>query len=89
MPGFTVGRKLDKLGMRGSNTCELIFEDCVVPGTLARTYGMPFSKRRLPDENVLGRVDEGVKVLMSGLDLERLVLASGPLGWVCSLLSIF
>jgi isovaleryl-CoA dehydrogenase len=63
MPGFRPGRKLDKLGMRGSPTAELIFEDCEVPA-----------------ENVLGRPDEGVNVLMSGLDYERLVLAGGPLG---------
>ncbi|MBK1666040.1 acyl-CoA dehydrogenase [Rhodospirillum rubrum] len=61
--GFTTGPKLDKLGMRGSNTGELVFEDCEVPA-----------------ENVLGGVGEGVKVLMSGLDYERLVLAGGPLG---------
>ena len=63
MPGFSNGQKLDKLGMRGSNTCELIFEDCVVP-----------------DANVLGGVGNGAYVLMSGLDLERLVLAAGPVG---------
>ncbi len=63
MVGFSTGPKLDKLGMRGSATCELIFADCEVPA-----------------ENVLGVVDEGVKVLMSGLDYERLVLAAGPLG---------
>ncbi|XP_040825190.1 isovaleryl-CoA dehydrogenase, mitochondrial isoform X4 [Ochotona curzoniae] len=63
MPGFSTAKKLDKLGMRGSNTCELIFEDCEVPAA-----------------NVLGRVGKGVYVLMSGLDLERLVLAGGPLG---------
>lgn len=61
--GFHSAQKLDKLGMRGSNTCELVFEDCAVPV-----------------ENVLGNVDEGVKVLMSGLDYERVVLAGGPLG---------
>ena len=61
--GFSTARKLDKLGMRGSDTGELVFEDCEVP-----------------EENVLGRVDEGVRVLMSGLDYERLVLAGGPLG---------
>ncbi|MDA1100281.1 MAG: isovaleryl-CoA dehydrogenase [Proteobacteria bacterium] len=61
--GFTTAPKLDKLGMRGSDTCELVFEDCAVP-----------------DENVLGTVGEGVKILMSGLDYERLVLAAGPLG---------
>jgi isovaleryl-CoA dehydrogenase len=63
MGGFRAGRKLDKLGMRGSPTSELLFEDCEVPA-----------------ENVLGRPDEGVNVLMSGLDYERLVLAGGPLG---------
>jgi isovaleryl-CoA dehydrogenase len=63
MPGFRPGRKLDKLGMRGSPTAELIFEDCEVSR-----------------ENVLGAENEGVKVLMSGLDYERLVLAGGPLG---------
>lgn len=61
--GFSTAQKLDKLGMRGSNTCELVFEDCEVP-----------------EENVLGKVNEGVKVLMSGLDYERAVLAGGPLG---------
>src|SRR5574340_1663093 len=61
--GFSTAQKLDKLGMRGSNTCELVFQDCEVP-----------------EENVLGRVGEGVKVLMSGLDYERAVLAGGPLG---------
>ena len=61
--GFSTAQKLDKLGMRGSNTCELVFEDCAVPA-----------------ENVLGGVNEGVKVLMSGLDYERAVLAGGPLG---------
>jgi isovaleryl-CoA dehydrogenase len=63
MAGFRPGRKLDKLGMRGSPTAELVFADCGVPA-----------------ENVLGRPDEGVTVLMSGLDYERLVLAGGPLG---------
>ncbi|NYT83274.1 isovaleryl-CoA dehydrogenase [Alcaligenaceae bacterium] len=61
--GFSVAQKLDKLGMRGSHTGELVFQDCEVP-----------------EENVLGRVNEGVKVLMSGLDYERAVLAGGPLG---------
>jgi isovaleryl-CoA dehydrogenase len=61
--GFSTGPKLDKLGMRGSNTCELIFEDC-----------------RIPKENILGGIGKGVYVMMSGLDLERLVLAGGPLG---------
>ena len=63
MKGFSTAQKLDKLGMRGSNTCELVFIDCEVPA-----------------ENVLGAVGEGVKVLMSGLDYERVVLAAGPLG---------
>ncbi|HVC63166.1 MAG TPA: isovaleryl-CoA dehydrogenase [Acetobacteraceae bacterium] len=62
-PGFSTGPKLDKLGMRGSNTCELVFQDCDVP-----------------EENVLGGVDDGVRVLMSGLDYERAVLAGGPIG---------
>ena len=61
--GFSTGSKLDKLGMRGSNTCELIFEDCEVP-----------------EENLVGGENEGVRVLMSGLDFERAVLAAGPLG---------
>ena len=61
--GFSTAQKLDKLGMRGSNTCELVFDDCEVPA-----------------ENVLGEVNKGVKVLMSGLDYERAVLAGGPLG---------
>src|SRR5687768_776363 len=63
MKGFSTAQKLDKLGMRGSNTCELVFVDCEVP-----------------EENVLGKVNGGVRVLMSGLDYERLVLAGGPLG---------
>jgi len=63
MPGFSTAQKLDKLGMRGSNTCELVFADCVVPA-----------------DNVLGAEGRGVKVLMSGLDYERAVLAAGPLG---------
>ncbi|MFI0471141.1 isovaleryl-CoA dehydrogenase [Halomonas sp. HMF6819] len=63
MPGFSTAQKLDKLGMRGSNTCELVFQDCEVP-----------------EENVLGEVGKGVRVLMSGLDYERTVLAAGPIG---------
>ena len=61
--GFSTAQKLDKLGMRGSNTCELVFRDCEVPV-----------------ENVLGELNRGVQVLMSGLDYERAVLAGGPLG---------
>ncbi|MEQ8830489.1 MAG: isovaleryl-CoA dehydrogenase [Alphaproteobacteria bacterium] len=61
--GFSVAQKLDKLGMRGSHTGELVFEDCEVP-----------------EENVLGEVNKGVRVLMSGLDYERAVLAAGPVG---------
>jgi isovaleryl-CoA dehydrogenase len=61
--GFSTAQKLDKLGMRGSNTCELVFEDCEVP-----------------EDNVLGTVNRGVSVLMSGLDYERVVLSGGPLG---------
>lgn len=61
--GFSTAQKLDKLGMRGSNTCELIFTDCEVPV-----------------ENVLGEVNQGTKVLMSGLDYERVILAAGPVG---------
>ena len=63
MAGFSTAQKLDKLGMRGSNTSELVFEDCEVPA-----------------ENVVGEVGGGVRVLMSGLDYERAVLAAGPLG---------
>jgi isovaleryl-CoA dehydrogenase len=61
--GFSVAQKLDKLGMRGSHTGELVFENCEVP-----------------EENILGGLNRGVKVLMSGLDYERAVLAAGPLG---------
>lgn len=61
--GFSQAQKLDKLGMRSSNTCELVFEDCEVP-----------------EENILGEVGGGVRVLMSGLDYERLVLSGGPIG---------
>ncbi len=63
MEGFSTHQKLDKLGMRGSDTCELVFADCEVP-----------------EENVLGEVGRGTRVLMSGLDYERAVLAAGPLG---------
>lgn len=61
--GFQHAQKLDKLGMRGSNTCELVFNNC-----------------KVPVENLLGELNQGVKVLMSGLDYERVVLAAGPLG---------
>ena len=63
LPGFSTAQKLDKLGMRGSNTCELVFRDCPVPA-----------------ENILGKLNEGVRVLMSGLDYERVILSAGPLG---------
>ncbi len=63
MTGFSTAQKLDKLGMRGSNTCELVFEDCEVPA-----------------ENLLGEAGTGVRILMSGLDYERLVLSAGPVG---------
>jgi isovaleryl-CoA dehydrogenase len=63
MPGFSTAQKLDKIGMRGSNTCELVFEDC-----------------KIPTENVMGEVNRGVKMLMGGLNTERLVLSGGPLG---------
>ncbi|QRM46512.1 isovaleryl-CoA dehydrogenase [Rhizobium sp. BG4] len=69
--GFSTGQKLDKLGMRGSNTSELIFADCEVP-----------------EENVLGTVGGGVKVLMSGLDYERVVLSAGPLGIMAACMDI-
>lgn len=62
-PGFSASEKLDKLGMRGSNTGELVFDNCEVP-----------------EENILGELNRGVSVLMSGLDYERTVLAGGPLG---------
>lgn len=61
--GFKTAQKLDKLGMRGSNTCELVFENCQVPL-----------------ENVLGTINQGVKVLMTGLDYERTILTAGPVG---------
>src|SRR5690242_5390573 len=71
MQGFFTAQKLDKLGMRGSNTCELVFEGCEVPG-----------------ENILGREGEGVRVLMSGLDYERVVLAGGSLGIMAACLDV-
>ena len=69
--GFSTAQKLDKLGMRGSNTCELVFENCEVP-----------------EENVLGEVGKGVRVLMSGLDYERAVLSGGPLGIMAACLDV-
>lgn len=63
MPGFSTAQKLDKLGMRGSNTCELVFQHCFVPS-----------------EHILGNLNQGVSVLMSGLDYERVILAAGPVG---------
>ncbi|MBL8297288.1 MAG: isovaleryl-CoA dehydrogenase [Rhodanobacteraceae bacterium] len=71
MKGFSTAQKLDKLGMRGSNTCELVFEDC-----------------EIPVENVVGQINEGVRVLMSGLDTERLVLSGGPIGLMQAALDI-
>ena len=71
MAGFSTGQKLDKLGMRGSNTCELVFEDCEVP------Y-----------DNVLGEEGQGAKILMSGLDYERVVLSGGPLGIMAAALDV-
>jgi len=69
--GFSTAQKLDKLGMRGSNTCELVFQDCEVP-----------------EGNVLGQVGGGVRVLMSGLDYERAVLAGGPVGIMAACLDV-
>lgn len=69
--GFSQAQKLDKLGMRGSNTCELVFEDVEVP-----------------EENILGGLNNGVKVLMSGLDYERIVLSGGPLGIMSACMDI-
>ncbi|GLQ37471.1 isovaleryl-CoA dehydrogenase [Rhizobium albus] len=71
MSGFSTAQKLDKLGMRGSNTCELVFENCEVPF-----------------ENVLGEEGQGVRILMSGLDYERMVLAGGPLGIMAAALDV-
>ncbi|MEY3268508.1 MAG: hypothetical protein RL480_1268 [Pseudomonadota bacterium] len=71
MKGFSTAQKLDKLGMRGSNTCELVFEDCEVPA-----------------QNVLGGVGMGAKVLMSGLDYERVVLSGGPLGIMAACMDV-
>ncbi len=71
MKGYSTAQKLDKLGMRGSNTCELVFEDC-----------------EIPDENRIGEVDEGVRVLMGGLDTERLVISGGPIGLMQAALDV-
>ena len=71
MAGFSTAQKLDKLGMRGSSTCELVFEDCAVPA-----------------DNVLGGEGHGTRVLMSGLDYERAVLAAGPLGLMAAALDL-
>jgi isovaleryl-CoA dehydrogenase len=70
-PGFTTAQKLDKLGMRGSGTCELVLEECFVPAA-----------------NLLGVENGGVRVLMSGLDYERVVLAGGPLGLMAAALDV-
>ena len=70
-PGFSTAQKLEKLGMRGSSTCELVFEGCQVPA-----------------ENILGGLNQGSKVLMSGLDYERAVLAGGPLGLMAAALDL-
>jgi isovaleryl-CoA dehydrogenase len=70
-PGFSVAQKLDKLGMRGSPTGELVFDDC-----------------RVPASHVLGQVDGGVRVLMSGLDYERVTIAGGPLGLMAAALEL-
>ena len=71
LPGFSTAQKLDKLGMRGSSTCELVFENCSVP-----------------QANRLGPENGGVRVLMSGLDYERVVLAGGPLGLMAAALDL-
>ncbi|MGN0858220.1 MAG: isovaleryl-CoA dehydrogenase [Stenotrophomonas sp.] len=71
MAGFATAQKLDKLGMRASNTCELVFTDCFVP-----------------EANVLGSVGGGVRVLMSGLDFERIVLSGGPLGLMAAAMDV-
>jgi isovaleryl-CoA dehydrogenase len=70
-PGFSTAQKLDKLGMRGSNTCELVFQNC-----------------KVPEQNVLGKLNKGAKVLMSGLNYERVVLAAGPIGIMRACLDI-
>jgi isovaleryl-CoA dehydrogenase len=69
--GFSTAQKLDKLGMRGSNTCELVFQQCEIPA-----------------ENILGKIDHGIEVLMRGLDYERVILAAGPVGIMQACLDI-
>ncbi|HBG20994.1 MAG TPA: acyl-CoA dehydrogenase [Desulfobulbaceae bacterium] len=71
MAGFSTSPKLDKLGMRGSPTCELVFNNCAVP-----------------EEHILGKLDKGVAVLMSGLNFERLVLSGGPLGIMAACMDV-
>ena len=71
MPGYKTAQKLDKLGMRGSDTCELVFDNC-----------------KVPEENILGELNKGTHVLMSGLDYERLILGGGPLGIMQACLDI-
>lgn len=71
LPGFSTAQKLDKLGMRGSDTCELVFENC-----------------RVNSSQILGELNKGVEVLMSGLDYERLILAAGPVGLMHACLDI-
>src|SRR5882724_7472809 len=71
MKGFSVSKKLDKMGMRGSDTAELVFEDCEIPA-----------------ENLMGALDGGIRILMSGLDYERAVLAAGPLGLMQACLDV-
>jgi len=71
MKGFSTAQKLDKLGMRSSPTCELVFQDC-----------------EIPEENILGSVGSGVRVLMSGLDYERVVLSGGPLGLMAAAMDV-
>jgi isovaleryl-CoA dehydrogenase len=71
MQGFSVAKKLDKMGMRGSDTAELVFQDCEVPA-----------------ENLIGELNGGIRILMSGLDYERAVLAAGPLGLMQACLDV-
>lgn len=71
MPGFSTAQKLDKLGMRGSNTCELVFNHC-----------------KVPESHILGELNQGAKVLMKGLNYERIILAAGPVGIMQACLDI-